>query len=136
MKRRIRAVLKPIWRMTLPLRRPVSARLTAHVAQGVQEPLRGVYEHLEAANGALQRLEHPQGTIRTIEREIHISRAHAGALASDANLLLDSLVRELARLQRQIEVLQQSVDDLADRHGSLGIVGAFESQHEPRAKVG
>jgi uncharacterized protein YhaN len=136
MKRRIRAILKPIWRMTQPLRQPLSARLTAHVTRGVQEPLRGVYEHLEVANAALQRMEHPQGTIRTIEREIQISRAHSGALASDANLLLDSLVRELARLQRQIEALQQSVDELTDRHQGLGIVGAFESQGEPRAKVG
>jgi hypothetical protein len=136
MKQRLKAALKPLWRATLPLRRPFARKLAARVCEGVQEPLRGVYAHLEVANAALQRLEHPQGPLQTIEREIQISRAHAVSLGSDTNLLLDSLVRELARLQRQIEVLQQSVDELSDRHETLGVVGGFSPREEPRTKAG
>jgi hypothetical protein len=136
MKRQLKALLKPFWRMTGVLRRPLSARISAQVARGVEGPLRGVYEHLEVANSKLAQLEHADGPIRAIEREIQISRAQAMATANDANLLFDCVVREMARLQRQVEVLQHSIDELLDAREGLLVVGRFPAESSHRSKVG
>lgn len=45
-----------------------------------------------------------------------------GPLLHEMNFALDSVVRELVRLQMQVEELQQVVLDVADRRADLSIV--------------
>jgi hypothetical protein len=44
-------------------------------------------------------------------------------VSDDTGLLMDLMVRELVRLQKQLDELQQSVDDLAVGRTGLSVVG-------------
>jgi hypothetical protein len=55
-------------------------------------------------------------------------------LTDETNLLMSHLIRELVRLQRQVELLQEAVEQRADASGSLSVVR--EDEDEARRKAG
>jgi hypothetical protein len=60
------------------------------------------------------------------------------AEAHERDLLLNSLVREMVRLQNQVEILQQMIEDLA-RTGNpqrLSVAGVVEEGGTLRSKAG
>lgn len=135
MKRLIKSALKPFWRLTTPIRRPlarrVDARLTHLVAFAVEArlmpPLR---QMIESSNRSMERLE---GSILATRRSAEV-------LAEDVDVALEGISRELIRLQGQVELLQRTVEatGLRVRNG-LVVVGdpdAFDEADADRAKVG
>jgi hypothetical protein len=132
-KRLIKRALRPFWRMTGPIRRPLSLRLNqklhAMVAQAVrQEVLPPIQASLEASAHAMARLE----------ASIGVANHAAQTLATDIDLMLGSLIREIARLQMQMDGLADSVDGLAlPTRSSLSLVERDEdSEPIERAMVG
>ena len=64
-----------------------------------------------------------------IEHGVIMSNQKVDLLTHDVNLALNSSVREIVRLQMQIEVLQQLVEDLhAAAEGGLTLIGEADRQ--------
>ena len=94
MKRMIKMLIRPFWRMSAPFRRPLIRKFDRHMM------------HL------LGNLPRPY------------------ELPADFDLLLNSVVRELSRLQAQVEALQHQIEDMhaADPDGThlesrLSVIG-------------
>jgi hypothetical protein len=87
MKRMIKGLLRVCWRATAPIRRRVSPLLSGFIAKAVDDQF------------------------AEVNQAIQVTRCATLSIAEDTNLVLDSVVRELARLQRQIEILRDVVEE-------------------------
>lgn len=92
MKRLLKQMARPFWRMSAPVRRPLIRKFDHHMMQ----------------------LLHP---LATMPAPIALPPPAASA---DLDLVLNSVVRELGRLQVQVKALQQPIDEwqTSDRDGS------------------
>jgi hypothetical protein len=106
MKRLLKKIARPIWRMSAPLRRPLLRKFDHHMVQ-ILRPLAP-----PPAPSPPPASPPPPG------------------VPADLELVLNSVVRELVRLQDQVELLRQQVDDLqesdrdvARRESRLALVG-------------
>lgn len=109
--RTIRKILTIPWRITTPLRRPVARKFDEHVARIVALGVSSIPARLDQLSGSLER----------IETSIAVGRQVVEHQNADANMLLDSVIRELARLQLQIDELREVVHkDSTD--GGLSLV--------------
>jgi hypothetical protein len=102
MKRMIKGLLRACWRATAPIRRRVSPLLSGFIAEAVG------------------------GQFAEVNQAIHVTRCATLAVAEDTNLVLDSVVRELARLQRQIEILREVVEEGQAVEGRLALTSEPE----------
>lgn len=83
MKRLMKQILRAIWRLTAPVRRPIVRKIEAMLRRCcVQPPAHPAQVHLVCK------------------------------VSEEAGLLMDHMVRELVRLQSQVERLQHAVEDL------------------------
>ena len=55
-------------------------------------------------------------------------------LTEETNVLMDHVVRELVRLQRQVESLQQAIEELSPAQGSVAIAGEIDPESRPAAE--
>lgn len=120
----LKAPARLFWRLARPVRRALMQRLNAHLAHVVAEGLAGPSARLDAVTAALGR----------IEESVNVGRHVAEHQSADANLLLDGLVREVARLQMQIEALREAIDE-AQGHG-LALVGRQEAEEPDQSEAG
>ena len=106
MKRLIKRVLKAMWQKTAFLRRPVvrrvDARLNAILQQVIETNLATTLQRFETTNNCL---------------------------IFEVNLVLNSVVRELGRLQMEVETLQQMVEESGPHRSGLSIV-SDNNEHE------
>lgn len=99
MKRLIKRPLKALWRWTHPLRRPVVRKVEALLARSIaQASLTAPHFHVTCN----------------------------GRVTEETGVLMDFVVRELVRLQDQVDRLQQSVEDLAPRAAGLSVVNGLD----------
>jgi len=112
----LKAILKPLWRLSAPVRRPLLRKFDEHLAHALAQNLIGPSARLEATHAAVA------GALVRLEGSLQVGRHVVEHQNADANLLLDGLVREVARLQLQIEALREAIDEAQGR-GSLGLVG-------------
>lgn len=120
MKRMLKSVAKGCWRLTGPIRRPLGRKFDAAVSRVVAVV---VQEQVRAA--ILPRFDANDHGLSLARHEVHVQ-------GLETNLTLDSLVREIGRLQMQIEVLQQMLGDRQiEEDDGLSLVG-----EGGRAKVG
>ncbi len=49
-------------------------------------------------------------------------------ITDETNVLMDHVVRELVRLQRQVESLQQAIEELSPAQGGLAIAGEIDPE--------
>jgi transposase len=112
MKSMIKRMLRAAWKGLAPLRRPIARRVEARLAAFLEATVRPmVVEELE------RRVRPPLDATTSVVRE-NIGRTEdvvqfLRRSAQEDTMLLDSLVRELTRVQIQIEALRQIVDDRA-----------------------
>jgi hypothetical protein len=117
MKRLIKNMIRPIWRMSGPVRRPIIRKFDHHMMRLLHllpRP-REIPADLDLVlNGVARELarpcEVPAGldlALNSVVRELTLSRDVAAGL----DLALNSVVRELGRLQMRVEDLQQQVDE-------------------------
>jgi hypothetical protein len=126
MKRALKSAAKACWRLTGPARRPLGRKLDAAIVRCVSDV---VHRHTEAIRHELKNTEHGLNLAR---HEVHVQGV-------EANLTLDSLVREIGRLQMQIEVLHQMLVEREAEDEGLSIVagdGRGPLNDNARARVG
>lgn len=125
MKRWVRgipgAILKPFWRLSGPVRRPLARKFDARIHRIVEQSIAVALVEPNARLGAAC------AALGRIEESVNVGRHVVEHQNSDANLLLDGMIREVARLQMQIEALRESVE-YAQVHGALGVVGEDEAK--------
>ncbi len=135
MKRVLKSAFLPVWRLTAAIRRPFArrfdARLTHLVAFAVeQRVLPPIRQMIESSNRSMER----------VENSILATRRSAETLAEDVDLALESLSREVIRLQGQVEMLQRTIEDTGLRvRNGLVVVGdsdVFGDSEGERARVG
>lgn len=128
MKRVLRAIARRLWRLTDPVRRPLIQRfhgtITRLVANVVEERAIGpILPRLDLALASLERLE--QG-VNCARHEVN------NVYGVDTNLALDGLVREVTRLQRQLDALREIVEESR----GLAVVGDDAEDAGGMMKVG
>jgi hypothetical protein len=126
----IKAILRPFWRLAQPLRRRLTVRFDQHLTHLVTVALR---EHVQGS--MLPRLDHARDALERIETSVTASRSISENVAADTNLLLDSLVREIGRLQMQIEALHGSLGEIRG-HAGLALISEAEDEPVGHMKAG
>ena len=137
--RLLKLVLKPIWRMTRPIRTPILARFDARVSLLVSNSVnaRMLPELIEPLTIVLRRLERIEDSLARADRS-------AMALSQEVDLVLNGVSREIFRLQAQLEHLQTTLArDGRGISGGLSIVDQSGDQSpvlrgglNERSKVG
>lgn len=139
----LRWISQPLWKASTPLRRPMARMWHDSIRRAVTASLQEQAAHLAQLDGtapalarieesyppALGRIEH---ILRAVAEDARLTRAAVEHQGDEANVVMDSVIRELARLQLLIEDLQErvgtvelrSATDLtvlrADRHREVG----------------
>ena len=121
MRRLLKAVASPLRRRLAARRVEADKRLDRLVRVAVWDVLQ---PHLAEMGASLNRIESMRGVLPNIEQSINIARCNADASAADTNLVLDGVVRELARLQRQVDELREAVE------GGVGLALVSEERRE------
>ena len=98
MKRLIKFPFKVVWRLALPLRRPIIRRLDELIRRNSVQP----------------------------PPQVHLSCR----VPDETNLIMDHMVRELVRLQSQVDRLQQLIEDLTPSTTSLSLVGSSDAEDD------
>jgi hypothetical protein len=107
MKRLIKRPLRAIWRMTHPVRRPIVRKLEAFLAR--------TYAQAQAPM--------PQP---------HVHVACNCRVTEETSLVIDYMVRELVRLQIQVDRLEQVLDDRSPSHTSFSVVLGADADGKER----
>lgn len=105
MRRLLKSVLRAMWRSTLPFRRPFLRKVNDYLARSLHPTERLLAEHLGASR----------------------------ALADETTILMDQIIRELVRVRRQVEELQQAVDELSGSQTGPTIAGEIEASERLKA---
>lgn len=90
MKSALKSMARGLWRCGGPVRRPLARKIEAVVASAVAR----VFE------------ERIQGRLDGLIARIDSEAGESGSSRDETNLLLDSLVREVTRLQDEVEALR------------------------------
>lgn len=107
MKRFLKAILSACWRWTAPVRGPLVRRFDAHLAAAVAPAIR---------------VEPPPRVDESLLREV--------------DLALNSLIREVVRLQMQLEALRPADEQVEGEPGSLKLLAGDAAGPADRARVG
>ncbi len=139
MKRLLKLVLKPLWRLTRPFRAPLVSRFDDRVSRLVSNSVnaRMLPELIEPLAVILRRLERIEDSLARADRT-------AMALSEEVDLVLNGVSREIFRLQAQVEHLQTTLArDPRAVNGGLSIVDPSDDEstvlrgnHNERSKVG
>lgn len=110
MKQHVKRIAGRLWRLTQPIRHPLVRRLTLFLDERFSNQLSPRFARVDA-----------------------IQRGH-GELVRDLDLLSESMVRELVRLQTQIESIERLLQSVvADSAGEGGTPPATSSRHDRAA---
>ena len=111
MKRLLKAILRRGWRVTGPIRRPLLRKAHALMVRAGADALAGsplaaqIRADAAAANDRV---------LPAIHRHLDATAEAARSTTADLDLLLNGMVRELARLQMQVQALQETIEAVAD----------------------
>lgn len=108
MKRLLKRFLLAIWNGTGFLRRPIEGRISNRAL---------------ALQTQVAREEVLPPILQRIDGMNHGFHVKLDEFSHETNLLLDSLIREIARLQTRIETLEAAIDEANDRRAPLSLVG-------------
>lgn len=147
MKRLLSAILRGCWRRTAPLRRPLARKLDGHLVTVMAYAVRGpilerleVLSRLEHSLQALPRLEHSLQALPRLEHSLQALSILESQL-QEMSLALNALIREVVRLQMQIEALEPAGDESGLVRGGLTVVGGeeadgFDPMAQEQSRVG
>jgi hypothetical protein len=118
MKRIIKSIARRVWRALDPLRRPLLRKFTYQVNRSVIPDVEDRLDrHTKVVLGRLEPIE--------------ARCKYAEAFVQELSLVLDSMVRELTRLQSQVEGLHERIEELSPGAPLVRFDGGGESDdHE------
>lgn len=93
MKRMLKAIARRGWGLTAPISRPIARKVSARLG--------------EVVTSAIRDEVHP-GIAHALQG-IGVMRSEVGTYRNETNLLLDALVREVSRLQDEMEMLREEL---------------------------
>lgn len=106
MKQLLKRVARKAWNLTAPVRRPIVRKvhqgLTQVLQVAVTDPI--------------------QNRLNGLEAGVNLARHEVQVQGEETNLNLDSLVREVARLQWQIEAMQIAMAEREAQEGGLSVL--------------
>ena len=113
MKSLIRKIVRSVWLLSGPLRRPLARRFSSLVKN--------------ASEAAIREAAQPQ--LAELLVGVSIARREVGTYRNETNLLLDSLVRELTRLQDEVASLRAELRSF-DAPSTISIDGSSLTRRE------
>jgi hypothetical protein len=128
LKRLAKAMARPLWRLAAPVRRRLACEFDERVRRIVESVVQANWQgcHVTVEPPDLSRLE---AMVGELSAALGMARKISEHHAEEANLLMDGLVREIARLQLQLESLAELVSDSRSGSGSsLVVVGEEDGQ--------
>ncbi len=131
LKRLVKVAVKPFWKLSSPVRRPIARKLDARLNHMVAVALQT--QLMPQLRGSLDASEQSLGRL---EASIGHANHSAQALATEMDLMVGSLIREVARLQAQVDTLQDLVEHAVSSGRGLTVVSDDEDGEAPRARVG
>ena len=133
MKRSIKRFFKGCWRMTAPVRRPIVRRIDAKLERLVTGAI-----HARVMPPVVDGLNHTHHALWRIEHGMNLAKAAAERNATEIDLVLNSLIHEIARLQHEVEALQDQVEAVTYIRNGLTLVdGDGDGEAElPLAEAG
>ncbi len=126
MKAILKSLARSLWGLTGPVRRPLARKFEATLDRVLRLAVR---EEIQAQ-------VHPR--FDGVEHGVNLARGEVSGQGIETNLSLDSLVREIGRLQMQVETLQRELA-ARDEAGGLALVAGHDGAHgyaNGQAKVG
>lgn len=103
MKRLLKRAVRPFWRMTAPIRRPILRKLDARLHFMVATSIRSeVLPTIEASLASSARV------LERLEASVASANHTAHAMSCDMDLMLGSVIREVARLQAQVDAIDEA----------------------------
>ena len=133
MKRLLKRFLKGCWRMTAPIRHPVVRRLDAKLGRLITGAIQS-----QVMPPVVDGLEHSRHAFWRIEHALQVAQVTAERNTTEIDLVLNGLIREIARLQHQVEALQDQVEAVTYIRNGLTLVdGDGDGEAElPLAEAG
>jgi hypothetical protein len=137
MKRLIKRALKPFWRLTGPIRRPIVRKIDAKIHAMIATSIRTeILPTVESSLGATARV------LERLEGSIGSANHTAQSMACDMDLMLGSVIREVSRLQAQVDAIDEAVGRaLSPGRSGLSLLdddgaGPYARPAVERARVG
>lgn len=127
MKTAVKSVLKRMWRAGAPVRRPFARVLARFLAN---QEIR-LIAHLD---GQERRICEHINNLGMQQQQMHLYQQQMQRDSTEQDLTLDSVVRELTRLQMQVEILQRTIDQEVEHRESSMPPGVFRNWAEPRSR--
>jgi len=125
MKTLLRQALRSLWSLTVPARRPFARSVQGHLDRTLA-PVTDRLDHLlQSVNANAQRLESLERRLGDTNQLLAAARAH---LQNNVSPLGDGILRDVARLQAQIELLRTAVSDLPTRAKRRGLSASPEKK--------
>ena len=103
MKSLLKAPVRWLWRALRIIRRPVHRKLESFLARTLRDP---IIAHVEQSRAAVERGVDP------LRRDVELLR-------HDTDLALNSCIREIARLEMQLESFREAFENAADQGASI-----------------
>ncbi len=134
----LKAIVRPLWKVSTPLRRPVARLWHDSIRRAVTASLQEQAPLLSQLDGtapalarieqsyppALGRIEH---ILRAVAEDARVARVLAEDHGAEANALMDSVIRELARLQLLVEDLWERMAESENLSApDLSVVGTAQ----------
>ena len=131
----VKILLRPFWKLSGPIRRPLVQKFDDRIARIVAPIIvDAVSGHRQAVHFQVDQPDFRpiEAVLGTYGESLRMARQVAEHHAEEANLLMDSLVREMARLQIQVEALGEIIENSQAMNG-LAVVGREQTASQLRA---
>lgn len=143
MKQLLKRTVKKAWQLTAAVRRPIARRIDARLHRIVVQALQTSQQMNEASSGAASaRRDQPHHdqthhAFMRVEHSLGAMHEKVDRYSTEVDLVLNSLVREISRLQIQVETLQDALDDARTRRPlGLSVVDDSGPETQRRSRVG
>jgi len=125
MKTLLRKALRSLWSLTFPARRPFARKVRGHLDRTLA-PLMDRLDHLlQSVDANAQRLESLERRLGDTNQLLAAARAH---LQNNLGPVGDGILRDLARLQVQIDLLRTEVSALPTQAKPRGLAASLEKK--------
>ncbi len=109
MKHWLRNISRGLWKLGAPLRHPFARKVHASLDRAVTPVLQNIASLRQSAADHARYVQNLDSRIAALEQRLDIAQAR---FRQDLGPTIDGMVRDLARLQVQMEALQQTISHL------------------------